>query len=305
MVFIQHLKTQEELRLDGIFGFLNILVEEGKCVEGMKGLNKEHSSVLCHKIQHALKRILLLRGAVEVFARTARDWPQLFQRPTVRFLESESRERYGIKKFDESEIEQFLESLKLCESTMQLAKMKPGLGDRVQEVIQKNSNGRQAHAELQLWSYIQGLQAFLPFRPESSHGNEASESQRIVIGVSKMTCRLCHWFFMEVGWHKVAIRPSSLNVYHRWALPSLPCSSDILSTLSQKLAEELSRVLRGGCIQRTETDTDSEPNTPVCWISSDDSSNYASNSNISGIWSDGELDTSSIGSYRDPRKADS
>lgn len=297
MVFVQVLKIDESLKSDGgIFGSLATHVEYGKGVEGMEGLPNEHHSVLWHKVQHALKRILSFQDVVEIFAITARDWPQLFRNPVVKFLESSPSMAYGIKSLGSFESECFLRSLDLDISTTERAYSRPGLGDQLKNCIRGNRNGRRRiHAEVQLWIYIQSLETkFVPFRPGRPHTGELSASHRIVIGVSKLTCRLCHWFFQTLGPHTVAIRSSSLNVYDRWALPSLAADFDIPRVLYYNLAHEISRVLAGGEVQRTETDTDSAPNSAGISVAPGESSYASSDFENSGFWSHVGMSTSSI-----------
>lgn len=306
--FVQKLRFEEFLKLDGTSDPLNVQIVYQKRVEGTKGLRKKPHPVLWHKVQHALKRFSSLHDAVEIFAATAIDWPQLFRDPVVRFLESSPSIDYGITTLGNLESEYFFENLGLDASTTEWAKSRPCLGHEIKRCIQGNRNGRRIHAEVQLWIHTrtQGSEhKFVPFRPGRPHTRELSANYRVVIGVSKLTCRLCHWYFQALGPHRVAIRSSSLNVYDRWALPSLAVDHDIPRVLYHNLADELSRVLGGGQIHRTETDTDSEPNSPDTLVFSDTSSYTSSERNVSGNDSGEALDTSSTESVPDCGKSDS
>lgn len=294
------LEDDRSLKGDGIFTSLDILLANRKRVD------KSHYLALWHEFQHGLKRILSLQDSLGVIAAAAREWPQLFQGVTVNFLESSSDKAYSLQRVDH--LERFLQSLDLDEQTTKKAKSICGLG-RLNREIQgdpRKENRRSIHAELQLWAHIRKTSDFVPFHPWRPHTSNVAANTR-VIGVSKLTCRLCHWFFQNVDSHRVVIKPSSWNVYPRWALPSLPKDPDFAIRLHNELAHELSRVLVAKEeVQRTETDTDSTPNSASIFTSFSGESSYASsNLDNSDFWSHVGLGTSSIGSGSDRWKADS
>lgn len=290
--FMRKLKSQRNLQERGIFGSLDILIA------GRTEVDKGHYLVLWHELQHALKRMLSLHDVFGVFEDTARHWPQLFQGVTVKFLWSKNSKAYRLEKVDH--FNSFIRSLDLDARRTEEATSKYGLGREVNNSIQgavNKKNRRFIHAELQLWAHVKKLfeeKTSVPFLPGRIHESEATTNPAVVIGVSKLTCRLCHWFFQGVNSHRIVIRPSSWNVYHRWALSSLPQDPDIMTKLDNELSHELSSVLVGGRVQRTETDTDSAPNSASLYIYFDQSSNASSGPNGSDGWSLEERSTSSL-----------
>lgn len=290
--FMRKLESERSLPMRGIFGCLDILLTNKTQV------HKTHYLAQWHKLQHALKRLLSLHDTIEVFAARAKEWPQLFKDATVHFLRSKKPKAY---KFNEDvHLNSFLQSLRFDAETTRKTKSRGVLEKELNKCIQGipgRKNKRQVHAEIQLWTYITKMRSssgFVPFRPGRAHTTEDAATRRIVIGVSKLTCRLCHWFFQGIGPDPVVIRPSSLNVYHRWALPYLPPDSEITTRLYDELGHESSSLLGGRNAHRTETDTDSEPNTPGIFMFSGESSKTPSELSTSGIWSDADLSTSSI-----------
>lgn len=282
---MRKLKAQRSLQEDGVFGSLDILIA------GRTQVNKSHYLVLWHELQHALKRMLSLHDAFGVFEATARQWPRLFQDISVKFLWSKNSKAYRLEKVDH--FSSFVRSLDLDNDnpTTEEATSKHGLGREVNNSIQgavDKKNKRFVHAELQLWAHMWKLfeeKTSVPFIPGRLHESEATTSPTVIIGVSKLTCRLCHWFFQGVNSHRIVIRSSSWNVYHRWALPSLPQDPDIITRLDKELSHELSAVLVGGRVKRTETDTDSAPNSASLYVHSDESSYASSDPNGSDGWS--------------------
>lgn len=289
---MQELENERNLLEGGIFDSLDILLA------GKMQVNRSHYLGLWHELQHALKRMLSLHDAFGVFEATARKWPRLFRGVTVKFLWSKNPKAYRLEKFDH--FNAFVPSLDLDGRVMKKAKSRYGLGREVNKSIQGavgQKNKRFIHAELQLWAYVRKMfeeKTSVPYLPGRMHESEATKSPAVVIGVSKLTCRLCHWFFQGVNSHRIVIRPSSWNVYHRWALPSLPQDPDIIKKLDNELSRELSSVLVGGKVQRTETDTDSAPNSASLYVYFDQSSNASSDPNGSDGWSFEERSTSSV-----------
>lgn len=299
--FMRKLKSQRNLQERGIFGSLDILIA------GRTQVDKSHYLVLWHEFQHALKRMLSLHDAFGVFEDTARQWPQLYQDVTVKFLWSRNSKAYRLEKVDH--FNSFVRSLDLDAQTTVEAISKYGLGREVNNSIQgavDKKNKRFIHAELQLWAYVRKMfreKTSVPFLPGRMHESEATKSPAVVIGVSKLTCRLCHWFFQSIDSHRIVIRPSSWNVYQRWALPNLPQDPDKTTRLDHKLRHELSRVLVGGKVQRTETDTDSAPNSASLCVYSNQSSHDSSDPNGSDGWSHEEWSTFSVESDPEVGKA--
>lgn len=295
---MQLLEGQRCLKADGIFASLEILLANRTRVD------KSHYLALWHELQHALKRILSLQDSLAVIAAAAIEWPELFQGVTVDFLQSRCRKAYILQRVDH--LETFLRGLGLSEQTKEKAMSINGLFRELNKDIQgdpNKKNKRSIHAEIQLWAHIRKTSGFVPFHPGRPYTSKDTENTS-VIGVSKLTCRLCHWFFQNVDSHPVVIRPSSWNVYHRWALPSLPKDPDITRRLHDDLARELSRVLAGGEVQRTETDTDSQPNSPGIFDVSVESSYASSDFDNSCVLSHIGSGTSSIESDSDRGKGD-
>lgn len=298
---MEKLEAQRSLKADGIFAALDILLANRAQVD------KSHYLALWHEFQHALKRMLSLQDSLAVIAAAAREWPELFKGVTVHFLHSSWGKAYRLQRVDH--LEPFLQRLGLDDRTTENAMSRHGLSREINKDIQGDpykQNKRSIHAEIQLWAHIRRTSDFVPFHPGRPHTNKGAANSSVV-GVSKLTCRLCHWFFQNVDSHRVVIRPSSWNVYHRWALPSLPKDPDITERLHDELAHEISRVLAGGEVQRTETDTDSAPNSAGLFSVSGESSCDSSDSNNSGGWSHVGWGTSSTATESDSDrwKADS
>lgn len=295
---VEFMQRLENERSSGIFGALDILVAERSQVR------KGHYLALWHNLQHALKRMLSLHDAFGVFAATAREWPQLFRDPTVKFLRSSHPKAYRLQPFDKLDV--FLQGLNFDVKTTRQAILRSYLEKELKKCVQGVAgmkNKRLIHAEVQLWAAIRKAEKFAPFHPWRSHQSEDAATPAVVIGVSKLTCRLCHWFFESVDSPRIVIRPSSWNVYHRWALPNLSKDLNIARRLDNELAHELRCVLNGGDFRRTETDTDSEPNSPGILSVSGESSCASSVLNSSEAWSHVGWATSSVESGPDLEKA--
>ncbi|KAI7773644.1 hypothetical protein LA080_010206 [Diaporthe eres] len=298
---MEKLEAQRSLRSDGIFPSLDILLANRAQVD------KSHYLALWHEFQHGLKRILSLQDSLAVIAAAAREWPELFKGVTVHFLQSSCGKAYRLQRVDH--LETFLRRLGLDDHTTEKAMSRHGLSREINKDIQGDpykQNKRSVHAEIQLWAHIRRTSDFVPFHPGRPHTSKGAANTS-VIGVSKLTCRLCHWLFQNVDSHRVVIRPSSWNVYHRWAIPSLPKDPDITRRLHNELADEISRVLAGGEVQRTETDTDSAPNSAGIFFVPGESSCDSSDLDNSGIWSHVGWSTSSTATESDSDrwKADS
>lgn len=295
-----------------MFGLLETLIENGKEeeqhfnihrpeeVKGKTGLPPGHHLVIWHRIQHALNRILSLQDSFRILTATAIEWPQLFKDVTITFLPT-APQPYSIGNFYRRELQELLQELGFDKDTSDADSMWPGLLKMLD--TRSATNGRQAHAEIQLWSHINDhIPEIVPFRPDRP--GVYDPTHRLVIGVSKMTCSLCYWFFQNIGPRRTVIRSSSLNVYHRWALPDLRFDSEIRLMLYAALDLELSRALREAKIERTETDTDSAPNSAGLFIVSDESSCESSDPYSSEVFSDGGQGESSTESDPDIRKVD-
>lgn len=292
-----------------IFDLLDTLVSTGKQAENNMPLGRDNYLAICHKLRHALRRITSYHDAAENLVATARKWPQLFQGATVDFHSSIDPKLYISGKLFELEIEELLREIGLKCDVEKVARDWPALADERNKRVQDVLSQSRTHAEIQLWAHIRRISAFVPFRPGRTYASEAATRRRTVIGVSKLTCLLCHWFFQEVGLENIVIRSSCLNVYHRWTLPELSPDSDITSRLNDRLSHELSTVLsiKGhGRIRRTETDTDSQPKSPSTFIDSDESSCEASepNASESEVSSEKGQSISSVESDLDIVKAD-
>lgn len=286
--FMQTLEGQRSLEADGIFASLDTLLASRARV------HKSHYLALWHEFQHGLTRILSLQDSLAVIAAAAREWPELFQGVTIDFLRLSRPKAYRLQRVDHLEV--FLRCLGLNDQTTEKAISRRGLGRQLNKDIQGTpgkKNKRSIHAEIQLWAHVRSISNFGPFHPGRQHASKGAENTR-VFGVSKLTCRLCHWFFQNIDSPRIVIRPSSWNAYHGWALPSFPQDRDITRRLHSELAHELSRVLAGGEVQRTETDTDSAPNSASIFNVPGESSYASSDFDNSGFWSHAGLGTSSI-----------
>lgn len=253
-------------------------------------------------------RILSYNDAVENFAATALRWPSLFRDVAVTCLPSIGPKPYRFYNFAQLGTKKVFHELRFYSRvTKNATKRWPGLDAKINKYGPHVVSERGVHAEIQLWNHVkESLPNFFPFHPDRPLAYKASSSHRVVIGVSKLTCRLCHWFFRGAETRQlVVIRSSSLNIYHRWALPSLLSARGIPKELCNEVDSELSRILISrGKVHRTETDTDSEPNSPRSVTFSDESSPDTSDHHASGVSSDEERATSFTESAPDLEKAD-
>lgn len=269
-------------------------------------LGQNHYLTVCHRLWHAMKRVLSYNDGVVNFATTSMRWPNLFKGVTVELLPCINPEPHRFSEIGKLNAEKGFSELNLDINDVNRTRDKwPGLDCELNKCGQDLlDNKRRVHAELQLWGHIKQLPNFVPFYPAKTHAHESLSEGRVVIGVSKPTCFLCHLFFQEAGAELLVIRSSSMNVYHRWALSQSLSAEGIPRMLYDKVDGELSRVLEGREIRRTETDTDSEPNSPTSPTSTDESAYDTSDQFSSEGSSDTGRDTPSIESEPDLRTTD-
>lgn len=300
---LKKLELETFFRPSGLFEILGAICQEGNQAEKTQLLRQDDYMAICHKLQHALTRLLSYNVANENLAAAAIRWPQLFQGATVRFLPSIDPKPHAFDNFRMLGTKAMLQDLGFDNEFIKDATpLWPRLSYRRNGCIEDIRNQRKVHAEIQLWSHIKH-DTFIPFRLRKPRTDNSSPMRRI-IGVSKLTCRLCHWYFKGLGPDLVAIRSSSLNVYHRWALPTSLPSEDITEGFCSRLHSELESVLRGEEVKRTETDTDSQPNSARPHAFPEGSSDGSSDSNSSGVWSGGECGTLSVESDSEVEKVE-
>lgn len=264
IVFLKLLDSQETVSGSGLFGILKTIVERGKFEEAQNGviLGRNDCFSVCHRLWHALKRVLSYKDAIENFAVTVKRWPDLFTGITIKTTTSIDPKPYNFSNFDRLDVTKLFKELNPGIHDDESARKKwHGLDKKLGKCGQELTNERRVHAEVKLWSHIeQELSTFVPFSPANPHAYDISSNKRVVIGVSKPTCILCHLFFQKAAADRLVIRSSSMNVYHRWALPSFLSAAGIPEMLYDAMDYELSEVLKGGETQRSENDTDSAPN---------------------------------------------
>jgi hypothetical protein len=191
-------------------------------------------------LRHYLERLYSYRQATESILNAKSTFPELFQKFIITPIPSSRPSPRPLPRSPaltaDNIIKRMLSEDEDSSSYISLAEASPKifLNMRIQEQVAKRGFRPVVHAEILVHDYILNLQT----QDTARYWNNWK-----YIGVSKPTCRLCHYYFDEHP-DRVQVRRSHLNLYPNWRFPEVSDQDHIKLEIRNELLESITENIR-------------------------------------------------------------